>query len=105
MSWEWKLRPQAEKCSCIIGISTIHGGQAGVEPTGMYLRRVTELSTEFMSITDLAHYKAIAVIQFSGFVKDNVGQRWPNDHHSEEIGNGRENGTGGGQDRERLVPD
>lgn len=33
---------------------TVARRDAGAEPTGMYLRRVTEVSTEFMSITELA---------------------------------------------------
>jgi len=50
---------------------------AGAEPTGTYLRRVTEMSTEFMSITELARSKATVAIRLNVEVNRVVGQRCP----------------------------
>jgi len=54
---------------------TVARRDAGAEPTGRYLRRVTELSTEFMSITELARSKATVAIRLNIEVDRVVGQQ------------------------------
>ena len=49
---------------------------AGVEPTGKYSRRVTEMSTEFMSITELLRSNATVAIRFKVEVNRVMGQQW-----------------------------
>jgi len=56
---------------------TVARRDAGVEPTGTYLRRVTEMSTEFMSLTELAHSAATVAIRLHVEVNRVVGQQCP----------------------------
>ncbi len=55
---------------------TVARRDAGAEPTWMYLRRVTELSTEFMSITELARSEATITMRFNIKFNGVVGQQW-----------------------------
>jgi len=55
---------------------TVARRDAGDEPTGTYLRRVTEMSAEFMSLTELAHSKATVAIRLNVEVNRVVVQQW-----------------------------
>ncbi len=55
---------------------TVARRDAGAEPTGTYLRRVTEMSAEFMSLTELAHSKATVAIRLNVEVNRVVVQQW-----------------------------
>ena len=54
---------------------TVARRDAGAEPTGKYLRRVTEMSAKFMSITDLARSNATVTILLNVEVNQVVGQQ------------------------------
>jgi len=54
---------------------TVARRDAGAEPTGMYLRRVTEMRAEFMSLTELARSKATVAIGLNVEVNRVVGQQ------------------------------
>ena len=54
---------------------TVARRDAGAEPTWTYLRRVTEMSTEFMSITKLLRSKVTEAIRFNVEVNRVMGRQ------------------------------
>jgi len=55
----------SENMNSVLRGVTVARMDAGAEPTGRYLRWVTELSTEFMSLTELARSKATVAIRLN----------------------------------------
>ena len=52
----------SEDMDLVLSGVTVARRDAGAEPTRTYLRRVTEMSTEFMSITELLRSKVTVAI-------------------------------------------